>query len=108
MERPDRLWIGHRSRPNESLASDASLLSPEAAAIARLPGGHVEGFENAFAAMYRAIYSDIAAGGPSPSPVYATFDDGHEEMLVGDPEEPPLDPSARTRDILSRRGWATR
>ena len=31
-----------------------------------------------------------------------------EEMLVGDPEEPPLDPSARTRDILSRRGWATR
>jgi predicted dehydrogenase len=81
-ERPDRLWIGHRSGPNESLASDASLLSPEAAAIARLPGGHVEGFENAFAAMYRAIYSDIAAGGPSPSPVYATFDDGHEEMLV--------------------------
>jgi predicted dehydrogenase len=81
-ERPDRLWIGHRSAPNESLVSDGSLLTPDAAAIARLPGGHVEGFENAFAAMYRAIYADVAAGTPSEQPAYATFDDGHEEMLV--------------------------
>ncbi|WP_271022821.1 Gfo/Idh/MocA family oxidoreductase [Rhizobium sp. RCAM05973] len=81
-ERPDELWIGHRSRPNEILMRDPSLLSPEAAAIATLPGGHGEGFENGFKAMYRAVYADIAAGGPSNIPAYATFEDGHEEALI--------------------------
>ena len=81
-ERPDELWIGHRSRPNEILMRDPSLLSTEAAAIATLPGGHGEGFENGFKAMYRAVYTDIAAGAPSNNPAYATFEDGHEEALI--------------------------
>jgi predicted dehydrogenase len=81
-ERPDELWIGHRGRPNELLQRDPGLLSPEAAAIATLPGGHAEGFENGFRAMYRAVYADIAAGHPSPHPAYATFEDGHEEALI--------------------------
>lgn len=81
-ERPDELWIGHRSKPNELLMRDPSLLTPEAAAIATLPGGHGEGFENGFKAMYRAVYADVAAGGPSKSPSYATFEDGHEEALI--------------------------
>lgn len=81
-ERPDELWIGHRGRPNELLQRDPGLLSPEAATIAALPGGHAEGFENGFRAMYRAVYADIAAGRPSPHPAYATFEDGHEEALI--------------------------
>lgn len=81
-ERPEELWIGHRSRPNEVSLRDPSLLSPEAAAIAGLPGGHAEGFENAFKAMYAAVYADVAAGAPSPGSLYATFDDGHYEALV--------------------------
>jgi predicted dehydrogenase len=81
-ERPDELWIGHRERPNEILLRDPALLTPEAAAIAALPGGHAEGFENGFRAMYRAVYADIAAGRPSPHPAYATFEDGHEEALL--------------------------
>lgn len=81
-ERPDELWIGHRGRPNEILLRDPSLLAPEAAAIAVLPGGHAEGFENGFRAMYRAVYADIAAGRPSDHPDYATFEDGHEEALL--------------------------
>jgi predicted dehydrogenase len=81
-ERPDELWIGHRSRPNEILMRDPSLLSAEAAAIATLPGGHGEGFENGFKAMYRAVYADIAAGGSSKDSAYATFEDGHEEALI--------------------------
>ncbi len=81
-ERPDELWIGHRDRPNEILLRDPSLLTPEAAAIAALPGGHAEGFENGFRAMYRAVYADIAAGRPSAHPDYANFEDGHEEALV--------------------------
>jgi predicted dehydrogenase len=81
-ERPDELWIGHRSKANEILLRDPSLLTSEAAAIATLPAGHGEGFENAFKAMYRAVYTDIAAGGRSQNPSYATFEDGHEEALV--------------------------
>ena len=44
----------------------------------------MEGFADTFAALFRAIYSDVAAGGMSDDPPYARFRDGHEEMLVGD------------------------
>jgi predicted dehydrogenase len=81
-ERPDELWIGHRSKPNELLMRDPSLLSPDVRPVATLPGGHGEGFENSFKAMYRAVYVDIVAGRPSNEPVYATFEDGHEEALI--------------------------
>jgi predicted dehydrogenase len=83
-ERPDELWIGHRSEPNQVLLRDPSLLTPEAAAVSGLPGGHAEGFENAFKALYSAVYSDVASGGPSANPTYATFADGHYESLVID------------------------
>jgi predicted dehydrogenase len=81
-ERPDELWIGHRSTPNELSLRDPALLGPSAAAIAGLPGGHAEGFENAFKALYASIYADVAAGGPSADSLYATFADGHHEALI--------------------------
>jgi len=81
-ERPDELWIGHRDQPNELLLRDPGLLTPAAAAIAGLPGGHAEGFENGFKALYADVYADIVAGGPGAAPRYATFADGHEEALV--------------------------
>src|SRR2546423_33613 len=37
-----------------------------------------------FAALFRAIYADIALGRPAERPPYATFADGHDEMLVND------------------------
>jgi predicted dehydrogenase len=83
-EQPDDLWIGHRDRPNEVLLRNPALLNEAGRAAARLPGGHVEGFADTHAAAFRAVYVDVAAGRPSASPVYATFADGHEEMLVGD------------------------
>ena len=49
-----------------------------------LPGGHVEGFADTHAAHYRAVYADVIAGRVSQDPIYATFADGHEAMLVGD------------------------
>ena len=63
---------------------DPSLLNAQGRAAAHLPGGHVEGFADTFSACFRAVYTDVAAGRPSERPVYATFADGHEEMLVGD------------------------
>jgi predicted dehydrogenase len=44
----------------------------------------VEGFGDTFGALFRAIYADVAAGRMSDRPPYATFADGHDEMLVGD------------------------
>jgi predicted dehydrogenase len=83
-ETPDHLWLGHRDRPNELLLRNPALMGDAGRAAARLPGGHVEGFGDTFPALFRAVYADVAAGGKAESPPYATFEDGHEEMLVGD------------------------
>jgi len=83
-EQPEQLWIGHRGRSNELLFRDPGLMTAAGRAAAALPAGHVEGFADTFAALFRAIYADIVAGGMSAHPPYATFADGHAEMLVGD------------------------
>jgi len=83
-EQPDQIWIGHRDRPNEILLKNPVLMGPAGRAASALPGGHVEGFFDTFAAHFRAIYADVVAGAPSSRPGYPTFADGHDEMLVGD------------------------
>jgi len=83
-ETPDHLWLGHRDRPNAILLRNPALMGEAGRAAAALPGGHVEGFGDTFAALFRAIYADVAAGGPSADPPYATFAQGHDEMLVND------------------------
>jgi predicted dehydrogenase len=83
-ETPDHLWLGHREQPNEVLMRNPALMGPAGRAAAALPGGHVEGFADTFGALFRAVYADVAEGRPSDRPPYATFADGHDEMLVGD------------------------
>jgi predicted dehydrogenase len=83
-ERPDELWLGHRDAPNELLLRNPALMNRAGATASFLPGGHAEGFADTFKAAFAAIYADVAAGGPSASPAYATFADGHDEMLVND------------------------
>jgi len=83
-EKPDELWLGYRGRPNEVLARDAALMTEAGRAAAALPAGHVEGFADTFAALFRAVYADVSNGTMRDNPPYATFADGHEEMLVGD------------------------
>ena len=83
-ETPDHLWIGHRDQPNELLLRNPALMGAAGRAAAALPGGHVEGFGDTFAALFRAIYADIAVGRPGADPPYATFAAGHDEMLVND------------------------
>ncbi|MDP2350172.1 MAG: Gfo/Idh/MocA family oxidoreductase [Chloroflexota bacterium] len=83
-EQPEQLWIGHRDRPNELLLRNPALMNAGGRAAARLPGGHVEGFADTFGAVFTAIYDDVITGRPSGNQRYATFADGHEEMLVGD------------------------
>ncbi len=81
-EDPDRLWIGHRGRPNEILQRDPSLLDPDAARTTGYPGGHVEGYPDTFRALFKEVYQDVANGGPSAEPTYPTFADGHDALLV--------------------------
>jgi predicted dehydrogenase len=83
-ETPDHLWIGHRDRPNEVLQRNPALMNELGRAAASLPGGHVEGFGDTFHALFREVYRAVLAGGPPERPVYATFADGHQEMLIGD------------------------
>ena len=93
------MWIGHRERPNEILIKNPALMGPAGRAAAALPGGHVEGFGDTFAAHFRAVYADIAAGRPAARPAYPTFADGHDEMLVNDA----IAESARARPLGGRR-----
>jgi predicted dehydrogenase len=83
-ETPDHLWLGHRERANELLLRNPALMGPAGRAASALPAGHVEGFADTFGALFRAVYADVAAGRPAERPPYATFADGHDEMLVGD------------------------
>jgi predicted dehydrogenase len=83
-ETPDHLWLGHRERANEVLQRNPALMEAAGRAASALPGGHVEGFADTFGALFRAIYADVLAGRPAERPPYATFADGHDEMLVGD------------------------
>lgn len=83
-EQPDQAWIGHRDRPNEILIRNPALMGPAGQAASALPGGHVEGFFDTHCAHFRSIYDDVVDGRPSSSPGYATFGDGHDEMLVGE------------------------
>jgi predicted dehydrogenase len=83
-ETPDHLYIGHRGRPNEILQRGAELMNRVGIAATSLPGGHVEGFADTFHALFREVYRAILTGRPPDYPHYASFADGHHEMLVGD------------------------
>ncbi len=85
-ERQNELWIGRRDAANSVLAKDPSLLAPGARAYAHLPGGHQEGWADAFCNVMRDVYGFIAAGkhpGDARPPAFATFEDGyHSACLV--------------------------
>jgi len=83
-EMPDHLWIGHRDAPNQVLQRGGSPMNALGTAAVSLPGGHVEGFADTFFALFRAVYSDVVLGQRSPTSTYASFEDGHYEMLVCD------------------------
>jgi predicted dehydrogenase len=81
---PDHLWIGYRGRPNELVEKDPALLTPEGAAAAAFPGGHVEGYADTFRALLTTVYADVEARAPAAEPRYPTFADGHAIMAVCD------------------------
>lgn len=79
-ERPNELWLGHRDQPNATLVRDPSLLGPLAQPYANYPGGHNEGFPDAFKQCFRAFYD--ALEGRKPGLLYPTFEEGHREVAL--------------------------
>jgi predicted dehydrogenase len=81
-ESPERLWIGRRDGPSGLLTRDPAAMNELGRAVAALPGGHVEGFADSFAALLRAVHADIAAGGRRPGSTWASFADGHRGLRL--------------------------
>jgi predicted dehydrogenase len=81
-EDPDRMWIGHRGRPNEILQRDPSLVDESVRGLIGYPGGHVEGYPDTFRALFAEVYADVERGAPSGEPTYPTFADGHDALCV--------------------------
>jgi predicted dehydrogenase len=65
-ERQNELWVGRQDQANMVLAKDPSLMAPEACSYTHLPGGHQEGwadaFRNVIADAYRAIRGEDSSG----------------------------------------------
>ncbi|MDU6924324.1 Gfo/Idh/MocA family protein [Franconibacter helveticus] len=83
-EVPQQMWVGHRHQPNQLLSDDPALLNKAVAARARFPGGHIEGWPDAFRAMMQAFYQAVEAGRmPARGEAnFATFHDGAQVMAV--------------------------
>ena len=82
-ERQNELWIGKRHEANAMLAKDPSLLAPAPARYARLPGGHQEGWADAFHNLMRDVYEWIAGGkGASGAAPFPTFEDGYRSACI--------------------------
>ncbi len=85
-EIPQQLWIGHRQRPNEILTDDPGLMTPDVAGSAHFPGGHIEGWPDAFKNMMASFYQAVRAGAmPEASACrFASFYDGADVMFIID------------------------
>jgi len=80
-ESPNELWIGHRAKPSERLLRDPSLLADTPRIFTDYPGGHNEGFPDAFKQCFRAFYRSVA-GQDDGRPMYPTFAEGHREVVL--------------------------
>jgi len=68
---PNRLMVKWLDRPNETYHAAASYLGSDAAAVARTPAGHPEGYLEAFAVLYREFADALVAwkqGSKDPLP----------------------------------------
>ena len=83
-EVPQQLWIGHRAQANQTLSDDPSLMNRDAADSAHFPGGHIEGWPDAFKNMMAQFYRAVQTGFMPEKPLFATFHDGANVMYIID------------------------
>lgn len=99
-QEPNSLWIGRRDKPNETMVRDPNLLDESVRRYANLPGGHDEGWADAFKNMMSNIYSFIARGLDPERHAdqidFPTFQDGYRANCVVD---------AIVRSNVDRSSW---
>lgn len=85
-EDPNQLWIGNRSKPNEILMRDPSLLSDKVRQYAPSPGGLAEGYVDSWKNILGKLYDYIRKEGhlKDLKPEYPTFEEGYRNMIVID------------------------
>ncbi len=85
-EVPQQLWIGKREGANQLLSDDPGLLNRDIADSAHFPGGHIEGWPDAFKNMMQNFYRAVAQGEmpPARSRRFASFRDGANVMYIID------------------------
>lgn len=83
-EVPQQLWIGHREQANQILTDDPGLMNKDAADSAHFPGGHIEGWPDAFKNMMAQFYRAVQANVMPEKPLFATFHDGANVMYIID------------------------
>ncbi|EMH6516685.1 Gfo/Idh/MocA family oxidoreductase [Raoultella planticola] len=83
-ELPQRLWIGQRAQPNQLLSDDPSLMQPDVSASAHFPGGHNEGWPDAFKNMMLSFYQAVRAGKMPAADErrFASFYEGADVMYI--------------------------
>jgi predicted dehydrogenase len=82
-EEPNSLRVGRRDRPDEiwRAGSNRAYLAPDIRAIQRTPGGHPEGYLEAFANIYHAFGQEVLTGKRAEGePGYATLEDAIAAM----------------------------
>jgi predicted dehydrogenase len=72
---PNSLYVKWLDKPKETLRTGIGELYPEASAHTRIPGGHPEGYLEAFANIYRNFAYCVQAKlkGEEPNPLYNDF-----------------------------------
>lgn len=83
-EVPQQLWVGHRAQANQTLTDDPGLMNRDVADSAHFPGGHIEGWPDAFKNMMAQFYRAVQAGRMPEKPLFATFHDGANVMYIID------------------------
>ncbi len=77
-EEPNTMRVGYRDKPTEiwHAGANRAYLSPDILAIQRTPGGHPEGYLEAFANIYHAFGAQLRGqSAPTSEPGYATMAD---------------------------------
>lgn len=76
-EQPNSMTIGRRDKPTEiwNAGANRAYLATDVRAVQRTPGGHPEGYLEAFANIYRAFGEELRGGASTHTPGYATMDD---------------------------------
>lgn len=85
-EEGDRMWVGNRNEPNQSVIRDPNQLDPGARPYAFAPAGHPEGWLDGIKNNVAAFYDFIRKGKDidRDETDFATFRDGHDIMLILD------------------------